>query len=148
MTIRLINWPVRVKICIRERSFPRSQTTILPDCRMTATLRGYQSCPSSLPGVPKSCLNKPSLSKIWKKQIKLKKTERNFWKVEVNLDAVIVGVGHDNIFVDSQTESMRRIELAFSRTQLSESNSSLHRNVLWIRCQRSATAAARQSSPR
>ncbi len=41
MTMRLINCPLRVKICIRDRSLPRSQTTILPDWRMTATLRGY-----------------------------------------------------------------------------------------------------------
>lgn len=34
----------------------------------------------------------------------------------VYLDAMIVGVGDDDIFVDAQTESMGRIELPFCRT--------------------------------
>jgi hypothetical protein len=36
---------------------------------------------------------------------------------------------------------MRRIELPFCRTQLSETNAGLHWDVLWVGCQ-SSTAAA------
>ena len=49
MTIRLINRPYRVKICIRDLPEPRSHTTILPDWRMTAIFLGSHSCPSSSP---------------------------------------------------------------------------------------------------
>ena len=31
---------------------------------------------------------------------------------------VIVGVSHDDLFLHTETESMRRVELAFSRTKL------------------------------
>ena len=54
---------------------------------------------------------------------------------------MIICVSDDNIFVNPQTESMRRIELPFCRTQLSETNAGLHWDVLWVGCQ-SSTAAA------
>ena len=31
---------------------------------------------------------------------------------------VIVGVSHDDLFLHTETESMRRVELAFARTKL------------------------------
>lgn len=139
MTIRLINWPVREKICILERSFPRSHTTIFPVWRMTATLRGYQSWPSSLPGLPKSCLNSPSLSNIYIIEM-LNKNQINNMR-QINLNAMIVGVRDDDIFINAQTEAMRGIELPFCRTQLSKTNAGLHGDVLWIGCQGSTAAA-------
>ena len=64
-----MKWPFLVKICMRERSFPRSQTTNLPLFRITATFLGYHNWPSSLPGIPNWNLNVPVFSNTWKRKI-------------------------------------------------------------------------------
>lgn len=60
---------------------------------------------------------------------------------QINLNAMIVGVRDDDIFINAQTEAMRGIELPFCRTQLSKTNAGLHGDVLWIGCQGSTAAA-------
>ena len=69
MAIFLTKCPCLVKICIRDRSLPRSQTTNFPLVFITATFLifsfimipssnqikiylGYHNCPSSLPATP------------------------------------------------------------------------------------------------
>ena len=52
---------------------------------------------------------------------------------------VIVGVSHDDLFLHTETESMRRVELAFSRTKLSKLASGKNKGELMyvyvqIRC--------------
>ena len=51
--------------CMRDGSIPLSQTTKCPLWRKTATFRGCQRQPSSLPGRPKAKRKLPSLSKTW-----------------------------------------------------------------------------------
>jgi len=65
-----MKWPFLVKICMRERSFPRSQTTNLPLFRITATFLGYHNWPSSLPGIPNWNLYVPVFSNTWKEKSK------------------------------------------------------------------------------
>lgn len=62
MAIFFMKCPFFENICIRERSLPRSQTTNLLFVCITATFRGYQSWPSSLPGTPNWNLNEPFFS--------------------------------------------------------------------------------------
>ena len=47
------------------------------------------------------------------------------------LNAVIIGVSHDNVLVDSETEAVRWIELTVGRAQLTETDTCLHRCVLY-----------------
>ena len=61
---------------------------------------------------------------------------------------MIVGIGNNNVFIIPQTESVRRIELPFSRTQLAETNPSLHWDVLWIRCDSSTAITDAQTGAR
>ena len=45
---------------------------------------------------------------------------------------VIVGVSHDDLFLHTETESMRRVELAFSRTKLSKLASGKNKDELAV----------------
>ena len=43
-----------------------------------------------------------------------------FARLLKDLNAVVIGVGHHNVLVRAQAKAVRRIELAFARTQLTE----------------------------
>ena len=45
---------------------------------------------------------------------------------------VIVGVSHDDLFLHTETESMRRVELAFARTKLPKLASEKNKDELAV----------------
>ena len=44
-----------------------------------------------------------------------------------HLDPVIIGVRHNDLFLEAETESMRRVELALARAELAKLATDLHR---------------------
>jgi hypothetical protein len=47
--------------------------------------------------------------------------------ISLYLDPVVIGVRHDDLFLHSQTEPVRRVELSLSRAQGPEFATDLHR---------------------
>lgn len=60
---------------------------------------------------------------------------------------MIVCICHDYVFVNAQAESMWRVKLSFGWTQLTESDSRLHRDILWVRSNSSAATVDWQRCP-
>ena len=111
----LTKCPCLVKICILLLSLPRSQTTNFPLLFITATFLDDNSSlgekqDRDLPRVPQLTLLLPSHAEVISVGPVLLE----------HLDPVIVGVGHDDFLLNSETKAVRRVELTLAWSQLTE----------------------------
>lgn len=55
------------------------------------------------------------------------------------LNAMVVGIGNDDVLLNSQTEAVRRVELVLGWTESAELEANLH----WLRCLGAVTSTER-----
>ena len=71
-------------------------------------------------------MQKGKKTAIIESHIMVVKYQAKVWNKNVNLNSVIVGVGDDNVFVQTHAKSMGRVELATEVSKGSEFATDLH----------------------